>query len=60
MTEREPIRIPCEGSGCPTATMQVNAMCAMCGRVRMLDDDGRVVDHDRDDVLAMLKRGDYG
>lgn len=72
----EPIRIPCEGSGCPGHGVGLSpgalpgqgavslTTCAMCGRAveAYWRNDGRWValPHQRDDVLAMLDRGDFG
>jgi hypothetical protein len=53
-----PIRVRCEGSACPPAFPGV-AICPMCGQVIALA-DGTLVAHDRDDLLAMLARGDFG
>jgi len=58
--DRPPLRIPCEGSGAATHFAATgNGLCAMCGRYVRCDADGRAVQHDRDDVLAMIRRGDY-
>ena len=55
------IRIPCEGSGCPTHYPVMNAgVCSMCGVTVTCRDDGRAWPHDRNDILAMLDRGDFG
>jgi len=57
----EPLRIPCEGSGCPVRTpWMIAGFCGMCGLLVDCDRDGNAVAHDRNDVLAMLERGDYG
>jgi hypothetical protein len=58
----EPIRIPCEGSGCPPNMVLTKGvgLCSMCGRTHALDGDGKVIAHDRDDVIAMIQRGDFG
>lgn len=58
---REPIRRPCEGSGHPP-NMKLTGpigLCAMCGTTQTTV-DGKVVDHDRDDIEAMIERGDFG
>lgn len=47
----EPIRMTCEGSGTPNV-----GYCQMCARVFPED---TIPEHERDDVLAMLDRGDY-
>lgn len=59
----EPILIRCEGSGCPPAAMHDgltfgSGMCAMCGHAVTVV-AGAVLDHQRDDIIARLKRGDY-
>ena len=56
----EPIVIPCEGSCCPTHHHgQALGVCSMCGVLVLTDDDGTAWRHDRQDVLAMLHRGDF-
>jgi hypothetical protein len=32
----------------------------MCGRWKPTDDRGRMLAHDRDDIIARIKRGDFG
>lgn len=56
----DPIMVRCEGSGarghrciCPTT----HAMCPMCGEI--LAADAEMPEHDRQDILAMLARGDF-
>jgi hypothetical protein len=57
----DPLLIHCEGSGCPTHLQSQSAgMCSMCGRFVIADGDGNASDHQREDILAMLRRGDYG
>lgn len=57
----DPIRIPCEGAGCRVLPFaQVSGLCPMCGRHVASDQAGDALPHERDDVLAMLTRGDYG
>lgn len=69
----DPIRIHCEGSLCPGHDLRedwvieedmekvLRAMCPMCGRRHRVEGDPPVVStHQRDDVLAMIDRGDYG
>lgn len=51
----EPIIIPCEGSGWPTHAL---GTCSMCGQLVEAADDGRAARHVRQDVLAMLDRGE--
>lgn len=61
MTAPKPIHIPCEGSGCPTNNPgHALGMCTMCGALVVHGGDGFAWSHDRLDVLAMLKRGDFG
>ena len=56
----DPILIDCEGSGCPpTTTSGAAGMCSMCGRWLYLNPWRRVPDHQRDDILARLARGDF-
>jgi hypothetical protein len=49
----EPIMVPCEGGGHVTP----HYLCQMCGRADVVGADGRVSDHSRPDLLAMLDRG---
>lgn len=71
----EPIRIPCEGSdcighgeGCRFGAKVLDppvpvTMCVMCGQhvdAEITPGGFRALAHDRDDVLAMIARGDYG
>lgn len=56
----EPIVIECEGSRCPTHNHgHALGMCSMCGQMVVTEDDGRAYHHLRQDVLAMLHRGDF-
>ena len=60
----EAIRIQCEGSGCPPATrtggLGDEGMCSMCGRWYPLVNARPVLsDHDLDEILAMIARGDF-
>ena len=66
-----PILIDCEGAGCPThrkighrllAASEAghHGICAMCGRIVEVDVVGKAVDHQREDIVAMLARGDFG
>lgn len=66
MTPPPPIRIKCEGSKCPahllvpsTIRNQQRGMCPMCGSHVQCGPDGRTYRHDRDDILAMIDRGDF-
>ena len=52
----EPILIPCEGGEQRTP----HHLCAMCGNPEPVQDDGWVVAHQRDDIIARVKRGDFG
>jgi hypothetical protein len=57
----DPIIVRCEGSGCPTHQHgHALGLCSMCGHLVVTEDDGRAYGHDRQDVLAMLRRGDFG
>lgn len=57
----EPILIPCEGSGARghiTFGDDYVVLCAMCGKTFWAT--GSIVpQHDRNDILAMLQRGDF-
>lgn len=64
----EPIMIPCEGSGWPPNLLFVNeatnqaigGLCAMCGKAATFrDHEGNLSDHERDDTIARLERGDF-
>lgn len=62
---KPPIMTLCEGSGCPThLTAGGWGVCSMCGERVPLDQtvtiSNKAVRHQREDVLAMLARGDYG
>lgn len=58
--QAQPIRIPCEGSNCPVHHPFLNGgMCAMCGVTVTCSDEGIAFAHERNDVLAMLERGDF-
>lgn len=57
-----PILTDCEGAGCPghrCVYPDTHGMCQMCGQVKQLDEAGRMPPHQRQDVLAMLARGDF-
>lgn len=57
----DPILIPCEGSGARGHLVFGAAnvtMCVMCGTA-IESDNGVVPQHDRNDILAMLQRGDF-
>jgi hypothetical protein len=58
-----PILIRCEGSGGDgiDGTMigePLRRMCQMCGLP--FRGNGRIPEHDRDDILARIDRGDFG
>lgn len=62
-----PILIPCEGSGSAGHEHHVSLvavgvvasswMCPMCGAMLSVSP---IPEHDRQDVLAMIERGDFG
>lgn len=56
----EPIFIHCEGS----RSVAVEGICPMCGyhvgAVVLWITDGLVPDHEREDIIAMIDRGDFG
>lgn len=71
----DPIRVDCEAAGCPPvrvttdpATFSTNGgmlhgMCPMCGQfvpIPLGHDINVMPPHERDDVLAMIERGDFG
>lgn len=66
----EPIRVDCVGAGCDPCRTRIDGfsynfgryvgMCAMCGQWLDITADGQVEPHQRDDVLAMIERGDFG
>ncbi len=55
----DPIPIRCAGSGCPgNLPGDGEALCTMCGALLPLD--GEVVaEHERDDIIARIHRGDF-
>lgn len=56
----EPILIRCEGSGCTVnASDGIVGMCAMCGQIVPVFDHWSAEEHQRDDIIARLKRGDF-
>ena len=61
----DPIWIRCEGSGCPTHQLNEQmkqwniGVCQMCGRMANVE-AGVAVEHERDDVLDRIERGDFG
>lgn len=65
--QRPPIRIRCEGSGHPThaigapllAGAPSGTICTMCGSPVAVDRYGIASAHQRDDILAMIDRGDF-
>jgi hypothetical protein len=61
VTESPPLLVHCEGSGCPPTIWlhgDLVGMCAMCG-MPIAAEHGRVDEHERQDILAMLERGDF-
>ena len=60
----EPIWVDCEGSGCPThfptLTAPRGGTCMMCGHWELADINGVALPHKRDDIIARVKRGDFG
>lgn len=57
----EPILVDCVGSGARGHWLGNSVMCPMCGgQFRPTDNVMTVPDHQRDDVLAMIDRGDFG
>lgn len=57
----EPIWVRCEGSGCPTHHYAPRAgMCQMCGRIVHASSTGVADNHQRDDIVARIERGDFG
>lgn len=57
------LRVRCEGSGSVPVAKELTSnqgLCGSCGEVVTLDQLGRCVEHQRDDLLAMLERGDFG
>jgi len=63
-----PILIPCEGSGgpghliigyVPAARREVRC-CQMCGSSFAVIPGSGVPEHDRDDIISRIKRGDFG
>lgn len=62
-SELRPILKSCEGVGCPVHGLRPGdnrGVCSMCGVLVCTDDDGLARPHDREDVLAMVERGDFG
>lgn len=62
-----PIQIDCEGSNArahPIAGSGGNGftfgICAMCGKTVWCNEDGTAPSHQREDIIAMLNRGDFG
>ena len=55
-----PIVMRCEGSRWPTHDHgHALGTCSMCGQMVVTEDDGTAYTHNRQDVLAMLARGDF-
>lgn len=56
-----PIRIPCEGSdNLVHYPGEGVGICPMCGVVVAHRKDNTALPHERNDILAMLERGDFG
>jgi hypothetical protein len=56
----EPILVPCEGAGAAGHLLVPGArMCPTCGQVHATDAD-TIPDHVRQDIIAMIARGDFG
>lgn len=55
--ETEPIWIDCEGGGDTGHDVITGQMCRMCGTIFHED---HVPHHQRQDILAMIERGDFG
>lgn len=62
MPKGEPIWMPCEGSNAKGHESESGAvaMCRMCGEWIPCTWDGVVEAHRRDDIIARVKRGDFG
>lgn len=61
MSAPEPILIECEGNDQPALLPNfAQGICPMCGRMTVLQSNGNTIRHMREDVLAMLERGDFG
>lgn len=55
-----PLLVTCEGSNHFARLVSQNGgTCAMCGQRVTCRDDGTAWPHDRNDILAMLERGDF-
>jgi hypothetical protein len=56
-----PIRIPCEGALATGHEISYRAvMCVMCGHTFDGVPSSITPLHDRDDIISMLQRGDFG
>jgi len=56
-----PIWMPCEGSGCTVhGSDGIGGMCQMCGQIVDVVDEWQAEPHQRDDIIARIKRGDFG
>lgn len=62
----EPIMLPCLGSGSRGHALNDSRgnflgviMCAACGEKLRSGDDQFVPEHDTDDIIARIKRGDF-
>ena len=56
-----PILVACEGSVCvPAARNYTYGLCSMCGQWQpIVEPDGVVIHHRRQDLIAMIERGDF-
>jgi len=55
----DPILIPCEGSGQRGHRRGALLLCATCGQVIGVWTPDVMPQHDRDDVIARITRGDF-
>lgn len=55
-----PIRVRCEGSVAFARNFNLNAtVCPVCGVTVTCADNGIIYEHERNDVQAMIERGDF-
>jgi hypothetical protein len=60
MPPPEPILVPCAGSGAAGHSMVGGAaMCPTCGLIQIRTPAGTIPDHQRQDLIAMIARGDF-
>jgi hypothetical protein len=56
----EPILVPCAGAGARGHALTADAaMCTCCGIVYVTEPAGLIPGHDRQDIIAMIARGDF-